>query len=203
MKINVAILMRVSALGCALLLAAAVPASSAFVYTLGQGWQELNFDLLTPSPFDGGYGGTVDDPWDPYSTYNTPWQFSVTVESYLRFTGVGDKGSYYRIWDYGVDLHTTPEVPFEMSNLTDPDVAWSDPSWSSGTLSVGPGDYRLNFQNVLFTDGLDAFEHLPEWFQGASTAYFRVDPIPEPTGLVLMGLGLVGLVAAYRRRRKN
>jgi hypothetical protein len=79
--------------------------------------------------------------------------------------------------------------------VADPDVTFTDPNWSSGTFTLGPGAHAITIQ----------FTQLSSPEPMSIDGYLRVDlqqpgVVPEASTLVLLGSGLVGL-GAYARLR--
>lgn len=183
------------AIGLAMLLAAAAPAS-AFVYVPGSGWQTFTTwaDVAAPVAGYGPYGGTWDG--DPE---NDPFTFSLFAPGYLKVTDVLMPGDYFRVFDGGALLGETPMVPFiDAVHTFDPWAAYADPDLSHAEWLLAPGTYSLQFQNIFQEYGID---RMPEDAEGAASSFFRVDPVPEPGALALLGIGLAAVGLAVRRKR--
>ena len=97
-----------------------------------------------------------------------------------------DPASYTGYAHYGTGA-TNPSIP---TNLIGIDILpiMADPTAAAGskgfTAPLGPGDYAFLIQQL-----------------GASTAYqFDYVVVPEPSAMMLMGLGCAALVAVGRRR---
>jgi len=165
---------KVAPLALLALVATAAPSLAAFTYVVGSGWQSVDFDILTPAPFGDGFGGTIDDPNDPFSPINSPWEFSLSSDGWLRITDVKDAGDYFRIWDNGIEIGLTNQVDFQMADPNnppdegDPDWAWGSDDYSHGLIYLAAGNHSLNFQDVVFEDG--TFDNLPDWFEGVGQA---------------------------------
>ena len=192
---------RAALVGLGLLVVSAVPALAGS-YNVGGGWEQLYFwaDVAAPDPAYG-YGG---EDIDGDAPFNDPFTFSLAADGILRITDVWESGDYFRIWDNGSIIGETPNVPWQLGEVeSDPDLAFGNPGLSWGEFALGAGDHSLQFQNVLFEDGITGTPPGPDL---ASDAYFRVDravaPIPEPGTLALIGLGL-GVAGIIARRRSR
>ncbi len=135
-----------------------------------------------------------------------PWEFSVLPAEtrYLQITDLFVISDAFNIFDWGVLVGTTPLMPdwddlgYASSNdgwTDDPDVAWADARFSKALIPFGAGDHSLTIQDY----------HIPPMAVGGGpfpdgTVAFRVAPIPEPATFALVGLGLIGLAAALRRK---
>jgi hypothetical protein len=168
-------------------------------------WYEFAFSL--------GYASTGCFPEDPSGPGCTPssggdsvfadepaWQFSVPSGSTVELT-VTDAflyGDAFKVYD---TAHTfigeTPAVAIGGdSGLSDPELALLDPGLSHASFLLPGGDYG-HYYFILIN---------PYQQSAPGAAYFKVEVVPEgvpePSTLLLLGGGLISLVAVRRKLRK-
>jgi len=144
----------------------------------------------TPLPVNAGWVyDEVDNAIDPSD--NSPWTFTVTKSSVFSITDAFIAGDNYDVFDGASFLLTTALglLPSFWGVIGDPvgEAAWTSADYQHGQIFLAPGSYSLN----IFGDGAGGF---------SAGFYVRVDEIPEPATIALLGLGL-GLVGIARRRK--
>lgn len=125
------------------------------------------------------------------STFS-PYDFTVTSPTLFSLTDAFIVGDTYLYTDFGAIVGITSYSlysPFALSDTT-ADAAWIDLAYKHGQWLLEAGTYQL----VVMGDGVGG---LPAGF------YARLDTVavPEPSALLLLGGGLLGLVM-YGRKRK-
>jgi hypothetical protein len=118
-----------------------------------------------------------------------PWTFTAASSVVLKATDAFSAGDRFNVFDFGALILTTSLVPTSTYSCgSDPEPCFVDPLISHGLRVLAPGPHAITIVPVISS-------------HDAGAAYFRVDAIPEPALIVLLGTGLAtGLV---RRRRRE
>ena len=143
---------------------------------------------------------TVDGAWDTADEYLTApaffsetWTFTAASAVNLFVTDFAVASDLFDVYANGFFLGSTSYAP-ESSNYTlDPDVAFASPAWSSGLWTLAAGVYEISILSTFVPSGYSD-----------STVAVKVAtaPVPEPSTLLLLGSGLLGL-GWYGRKRKK
>jgi hypothetical protein len=182
--------------GCSLvfMLALAPPAHADSIIEGNTNWYEFLFRGSNPT---GATGCTVSDCGpssggnSEFATGSGIWEFNSTTGGAFTITDAFLAGDYFRVYDWGNLVLTTPTVAFGAGCGSDPVDCLVDPLMSHGSVGYDSGYHKFSIE--VFGPGGSA--------DGA--AYFRTDPVPEPASMLLFGTGALGLAARFRRRRQQ
>jgi PEP-CTERM motif len=180
--------------------AVAVPAHAGSIVT--NQWYGATFGSAVNSPLAGnqqttatngpllaGTGSSVTAP-------ASPWTINLPNGGFLTITDVEASGDAFTMSDNGSTLGTTA-TPTDLDTSCDDNIgcALGDSNYSSGTFILPAG-----------TNSISGFLSTYSGTGGGDT-YFIIQentgtPIPEPASLAVLSVGMAGL-AAVRRRRKR
>jgi hypothetical protein len=118
-----------------------------------------------------------------------PTTFTASYPVEFMITDAFDHGDTFNVWINGVFSFTTPTVTASSGSVGDPDVAFADPLYSHDSILLSAGSYTI-----------DVLANASPW--GGGGAYLQARSVPEPTTMLLLGLGLVGLAGVRRKMDK-
>jgi hypothetical protein len=120
-----------------------------------------------------------------------PWTFASTGPTKLTVTDAFDAIDRFFALDNAVPLGPTSAISSNPPHFcgSDPVPCLSDPLVSHGIFTLGPGAHSVQLIQILN--------------ESSGAGYFRLDPVPEPTTLLLFGTTAAGLGLATRWKRRR
>lgn len=118
------------------------------------------------------------------------YAYNLTSAAMFRITDQFIVGDIWKVFDSNVLILTSSFVGFAggFGDDATADAGWTSNAYSSGEVLLSAGAHSITVQG-------DGAGGIPARF------YVRIDSVPEPTTLALIGLGLAGI--AYSRKRKT
>lgn len=141
-------------------------------------WSGVNTDA---TPFTGSH------PPDTIAAPAAPWTFTGPHRLFVVDCCV--RVDRFNIFDSGSLVGLTSVPGGGTASDLDPDVLWLDPLTSKGIFEFGGGSHSITIQAV--TGSLST-----------GRGFFRLEAIPEPASLLLLGIGAAA-AAGWRRRRRR
>ena len=163
-----------------------IPNLSASAVTVDAGWYGFCF---------GGPGSAITAGCQNDATAGTVGDlvtFTATKPVLFDITDAFEKGDTFHVdINSGAIVFTTPGVPTDSSgSVTDPNVAFADPTYSHSSVLLGPGVYSIDV-----TAASSPF--------GSGGAYLQVaTATPEPSSLALVLCGSLAAVLVRRRMQR-
>jgi PEP-CTERM motif len=126
-------------------------------------------------------------------SFDTAGAYTFSGPETLNVTDGFAAGDQFAVFDNGVLLGDTSSVAYNATSLcsTGP-TCFGNLALSQGSFNVGPGSNSITIEAILspFGNGEAFLEIVP------ATA----SPTPEPSGFLLFGTGLLGVLSAAKRK---
>lgn len=141
---------------------------------------------------------TLDGDWSAFSfgdvgsSWSSSYTFTLTSTANLQVTDAYLSGDQFSVYSNGTLLGNT-SLPTTLGSQIygDFNSAFKDSTWSSGSWTLGPGTYEISGTTLL-----------SPYNGGAAALRLITAAVPEPETYALMGVGLLGLLAAHRKKSK-
>jgi hypothetical protein len=127
---------------------------------------------------------------------NPPWTYTSATNTSVKITDTATVGDIFRLYDFGIFIGDTSSVANDGTgtNNNDPNLDYADPILSHGFFVLPEGSHSLTIEIIQ--------NALPP--NDEAIGYFRVDAatVPEPSTILLLSAGLVGVGMFSRKFRK-
>ena len=153
--------------------------------------------------------------WNPFifgevGQVANPGTFDFTVPTQggiLEVTDVLSKGDVFDIFNFGTLFGSTKFVPIDDMTTANPDEAFVDPTYSSGSFVLAGGSYSISIKPSVSPAEIGMAyirwdeATIPTDNGGLPTDNGVEKSVPEPSSVVsLLALGIIGMVSTMKRK---